>query len=91
MGLRQTLRDEVPFVLVLAIAVAGLCTVVISSQHWLRGVLIIASGLLVAGAARFVLPPRRAGLLAVRGRLFDTACYLALGGAIVLFGLLLPR
>ncbi len=91
MGLRKTLRSEAPFALVLAIAIAGLGSVVVSSQHWLRGVLIAASALLVAGVARFVLPPRQAGLLAVRGRLFDTACYLALGGSIVLFGLLLPR
>jgi Protein of unknown function (DUF3017) len=91
MGLRQTLHDEAPFILVLAIGAAGLCTVIIASQHWLRGVLIIASSLLIAAAARFMLPSRRVGLLAVRGRFFDTACYLALGGAIVLFGLLLPR
>jgi hypothetical protein len=86
MGLRQTLRHEMAFVLVLAITLIGLTSVVVASQHWLRGVLIIASAFVVAGVARALLSDRRAGLLAVRGRMFDVACYFLLGGATIGFG-----
>jgi hypothetical protein len=85
-GLRQTLRDEAAFAAVLLVALIGLTSVLVAPQHWLRGVLIIASSLLVAGAARGGLPDRRAGLLAVRNRMFDMACYLVLGGATIGFG-----
>jgi Protein of unknown function (DUF3017) len=84
---RPAVVRELPFAVVLLIAAAGLATVVVASQHWLRGVLVIASSLVVAGAARAVLPDRRAGMLAVRGKLFDVACYLVLGGAMIGFGL----
>ena len=81
MGLRQTLGHEIAFLFVLLISLIGL-----APEHWLRGVLIIASAFVVAGVARALLPDRRAGLLAVRGRMFDVACYLVLGGATIGFG-----
>jgi hypothetical protein len=85
-GLRQTLHDEAAFAAVLLVAIIGLTSVLVASQHWLRGVLIIASSLLVAAAARGTLSDRRAGLLAVRSRMFDVACYLVLGGTTIGFG-----
>ena len=40
---------------------------------------------------RLVLPTRRAGLLAVRSRLFDTVVYVGLGVLVITFGLALPQ
>jgi hypothetical protein len=84
--LRQSLRDEAAFAGVLLVALVGLTSVLVASQHWLRGVLIIASSLLVAAAARGALSDRRAGLLAVRSRMFDVGCYLVFGGTTIGFG-----
>ncbi len=85
-SLRDTVRDEAAFGLVLLIAAVGLLFAVVASHHWLRGVLIIAAALIVGGLARAVLTDRRAGLLAVRSRMFDVACYLVLGGTTIGFG-----
>ncbi|MEP6598602.1 MAG: DUF3017 domain-containing protein [Actinomycetota bacterium] len=89
--LRRSLADEAAFLLVLAIVLVGVGTVFVVPDHWLRGVLVVAAGLLAAGVLRLVVPRSRAGLLVIRGRLFDAVCYLMLGGMVVLFGVLLPH
>jgi hypothetical protein len=50
----------------------------------------VAVALLVAAAARLVLPERRAGLLASRRRLPDVAAFSILGLALLAAGLVLP-
>ena len=40
--------------------------------------------MLLAGVLRLVLPRQHAGLLASRGRWWDSFCYLALGAAILI-------
>jgi predicted neutral ceramidase superfamily lipid hydrolase len=83
-------RGDVPFLLVIAVMVAGFAYLHLNPQHWLRGVLIIGADLIVAGLLRLVLTPRRAGILAVRSRAFDVICYVALGVLVITFGLALP-
>lgn len=88
---RQTLSSNLPFVVVLSIVAAGILYATVVPEHWLRGVVVTAIGVLVAGTCRLALSDRRAGLLRVRNRIFDAACYFTLGGALILFGSLLPR
>ena len=91
MSLRHAVRTEVPFVTVLAIVVFGFFYMVVASGHWLRGVTVMACGLIVAAALRASLPNGRAGMLAVRGRFLDIVCYLALGLSVFGFAILLPQ
>ncbi len=88
---RQTLSSNLPFVVVLSIVAAGILYATVVPEHWLRGVVVTAIGVLVAGTCRLALSDRRAGLLRVRNRIFDAVCYFTLGGALILFGSLLPR
>ena len=85
------IRAELPFLLVLAGLVLGFGMVRVAAEHWLRGVLIIGADLVGAGLLRLMLPERRAGILVVRRRMFDVACYLSLGVLVVTFAVLLPR
>jgi Protein of unknown function (DUF3017) len=84
-------RRDIPFLLVLAVLVAGFVYVRIAPQHWLRGVLVIGGDVIAAGLLRLFLPARRAGLLVVRSRAFDTITYLGLGVLVITFGVALPR
>jgi hypothetical protein len=84
-------RRDVPFLLVLAALVAAFVYVRVEPQHWLRGVLAIGVDLIAAGVLRLVLPARRAGLLVVRNRAFDTVAYVGLGVLVITFGLALPK
>ena len=89
--LRRNVRDEAPFVSVLLIVAFGFVYVLVASGHWLRGVTVIAFGMVVASALRAALPAGKAGLLVVRGRLFDVLCYLSLGLLVFGFSILVPR
>jgi hypothetical protein len=87
---RTDLRN-LPMIIVLALAATGLGYAGAVPPHWLRGVLLLAFAMLLAGVFRLVLPVRQAGLLAVRSRVADVLCYAGGGLAIILFGLALPR
>jgi hypothetical protein len=89
--LRRNVRDELPFVTVVLIVALGFCYTLASGGHWLRGVAVMAGGLVAGALLRAVLPAATAGLLAIRGRLFDVVCYLALGLAVFGFGILVPQ
>lgn len=89
--LRRNVRDEVPFVSVVLIVAFGFVYVLVAAGHWLRGVTVIAFGMVVASGLRATLPPSKAGLLVVRGRLFDVLCYLVLGLLVFGFAILLPQ
>jgi hypothetical protein len=89
--LQRAARDEAPFVSVVLIVGLGFCYVLVSHGHWLRGVAVMAFGMVVGGLLRAALPDGRAGLLVVRGRLFDTLCYVSLGLAVFGFSVLLPQ
>lgn len=88
--LRMVDLHNAPALVVLAFVVAGLGYSAAVPAHWLRGVLTMASGLIVGGLLRAVLPARQAGWLAVRGRTFDVLCYLGIGTVLWLVGLWLP-
>jgi hypothetical protein len=83
-------RADVPFLLILAIMIAGFIYVRLSPQHWLRGVLIIGADMVFAGLLRLVLTDRRAGILGVRSRAFDVVTYIGLGVLVITFGVLVP-
>ncbi|MCL2780601.1 MAG: DUF3017 domain-containing protein [Actinomycetia bacterium] len=83
-------RDEAPFVAVAVIVVGGFGYLAAAPAHWLRGVLAVAAGLLLAGVLRAALKTARVGLLAVRSRGFDVVWYLATGAAIIALGLAVP-
>lgn len=89
--LRRALSTNLPFVVVLAIVAGGITSSALLPEHWLRGVVVAAVGVLFGGVFRVVLSDRRAGFLRVRSRAFDAACYFTLGGSLIVFGALLPR
>lgn len=76
------LRAEWPLVLVLTGIVAAVMLMVF--DRWRRGAFAIGIVALAAVALRAVLPEHRIGLLAIRSRWFDMACY-ALTGAVIIW------
>jgi hypothetical protein len=66
---------EIPFGVVLLIELTAVLSVAVAPQHWLRAVGGMTVGMLVAGFLRLTLSDEQAGLLRVRRRAFDVACY----------------
>ena len=81
-GRLEAVRTHLAFALVLLVAAVGI--VRIMEYHWRQGAALIGGTLVLASLFRALLPPRRAGLLAVRGRPIDVLSYAGLG-AFVLF------
>jgi hypothetical protein len=73
--------NEVALGGVLLAVVVGLALV--GQDHWRRGLLLAGAGLLVGAVVRLVLPSRVAGLLVVRGRIFDSIVLAVLGTAVI--------
>ncbi|MBV9594784.1 MAG: DUF3017 domain-containing protein [Actinobacteria bacterium] len=86
----RMLRGELMLVVVLAVVAVGFVILLVEGSHWLRGVVVMGSAFVLAGVLRLVLSERRAGSLAVRGRLFDVICYFVLGVLIITFAVLAP-
>lgn len=80
--------NQWPLVAVLACLAASLG--ITSTGHWKRGSFAIGCSVLLAGLLRAVLPSRVAGLLAVRGRWFDTVLLLLAGGTMLVVTLVVP-
>lgn len=78
------MREQIPFLLVLAVLVASFCYLIAAPRHPIRATLGIASAALLAALLRLVLPTVSAGLLAVRGRVVDLTIYLLCGVLVVL-------
>jgi hypothetical protein len=89
--LRGTDLRNLPMIVVLSLAATGIGYAGAVPPHWLRGVMLLAVAMVLAGLLRLVLPARQAGLLAVRSRFTDVLCYAGSGVGIVLLGLALPR
>jgi hypothetical protein len=85
------LRRQLPYLSVLVVAGTGIAYSLLDTSHWLRGVGVVGLSLLLAGALRLTLSDDGAGLLAVRRRAFDVACYWALAAAIIGVGNALPH
>jgi hypothetical protein len=73
--IRDQLRSNAAFVLVLLLLVAAPIYLFFAPGHWRRGTALIAASLFIAGAARAFLPVARVGPLVVRARWFDTLSY----------------
>jgi hypothetical protein len=82
---------EYPFALVLLIEAGGALWVGIAPQHWLRAIGVLAGGMLLGGLFRLLLSDEQAGLLRVRRRTFDVACYWGLAAMAILVALGLPQ
>ena len=81
-GWLGVVRTHLGFALVLLTAAVGILR--ITEYHWRQGAALIGAALVLAALFRAILPPRRAGLLAVRGRPVDVLAYAGLG-ALMLF------
>jgi hypothetical protein len=67
----------------LAVVFVGLVGIVAAAQHhWRKGLYLVAAALLLGALLRLVLPTRRAGTLAVRGKAVDVLTLVLLGGAV---------
>ncbi|WP_433166107.1 DUF3017 domain-containing protein [Kribbella sp. CA-247076] len=82
-------RSEWPLILSLLVAATGL--VVLTFYNWRNGVLVFSGAVLLAGLLRATLTDTAAGLLHVRGRMFDTAFLLGAGLAIGTLALIVPN
>ncbi len=89
--LRRRARAQAPLLLVLAIVVAVFVYMTVTPGHWRRGTAMIGVAMMLAGVLRLVLPAPHAGLLAARGRWWDSFCYLALGAAILIIDIRLQK
>ena len=74
------LRKQWPYALVLLTMAIGIVRIV--QYHWKEGSAWIGGALLVAAALRAVLPPRVAGMVAVRGRFIDVLWCVGLAACI---------
>ena len=75
-----------PYWVAFAGVIAGLGYLERGPQNVKAGTLTVAVAMLVAAAARLVLPERRAGLIASRRRLSDVAAFSILGLALLAVG-----
>lgn len=74
---------------VLAVAAVGLLR--IATAHWREGSVLLGVALLLAALLRVVLPPDRAGLLAIRSWAVDVLSYAGLGVVVVLLAVTITR
>jgi len=88
-GLRSRLAPEAPMALVLAVAAIGLLRV--STANWREGAVLLGGSLLLAAALRALLPPDRAGLVAIRSKAIDVLVYSGLGLAVVVLAVTITR
>ena len=87
-ALMRVMSAEWPLVCVLAVCTAGV--LVVLSEHFRRGTVLFAGGLVLAAGLRALLPADSAGLLVVRGRLVDVVTLTALGLGVLLAALVVP-
>jgi len=82
-------RSEWPLTLSGLVAAVGLVT--LTFYDWRNGILIFAGGVLLAALLRLSLSDNAAGLLRVRGKMFDTCLLAGIGAAIGLLALIVPN
>ena len=87
--LRSRIPSALPAALVATVAVVGMVLVV--TQHWRRGAVLLGVALLVAAVLRMVIPPDRVGLLAIRSRAIDVLCYSGFGVVMVVLAVTITR
>ncbi|ETA04243.1 hypothetical protein CcI6DRAFT_00012 [Frankia sp. CcI6] len=74
--------------MVLAGVTVGL--MLVFQDRWRRGMVVVGVVLVMAALARLVLPARRIGLLAVRGRAFDVSILLLFGVSVIILTFAVP-
>jgi DUF3017 family protein len=77
------LREQVLFLLVLAVFAGGFGYLIYGHGHWVRSTFVMGCAMVLAGGLRAAVPASRVGLLAVRARWIDALVYLALGGVVL--------
>ncbi len=84
----QTIGGAV-YLVVVATALTGLAITVLGA--WRTGVVWMGISLLVGGAARLVLPERKAGMLRVRRKASDVVMLLLAGVALIVLAVVVPN
>ena len=84
----QTIGGAV-YLIVVATALSGLAITVLGA--WRTGVVWMGISLLVGGAARLVLPERKAGMLRVRRKTSDVVMLLLAGIALIVLAVVVPN
>jgi hypothetical protein len=80
---RRWIVEQLPFLVVLVVLTIAFGYLLIDPGRWSRVTGLVAVAVLLAGVARLVFPTDRVGMLAVRGRVLDTLCFLVVGGLIL--------
>ena len=79
---------QAPLLTVLVTVGVGL--LLVSFDHWRRGLVLIGLALIAGALLRLLLPVRRVGFLAVRGRATDVALLAGVGLALTVTALTIP-
>jgi hypothetical protein len=87
----RRVRAQAPFLAVLAVLIVAVAYLGVAPSHWRRGIGIIGVAVLLAALLRVCMTRPQAGLLAIRNRGLDTACYLVLGVVILVADIRLPH
>jgi hypothetical protein len=77
------------YLVVLALSAVGLG--VVAFGPWRRGVALVGVALVLAALARLVLTELNAGMLRVRGKLFDVVALGAVGAVLILLAAVIPN
>jgi hypothetical protein len=79
---------QLPLLAVLLTVGCGL--LLVTFEHWRRGLVVIGLALVGAALLRLLLPVRRVGFLAVRSRPIDVVLLAGMGLALVVIALAIP-
>jgi hypothetical protein len=79
---------QLPLLAVLAVVAVGL--LVVTLDHWRRGIVIVGLALIGGAVLRLLLPVRRVGFLAVRSRPVDVVLLAGTGLALTVIVLTIP-
>ena len=82
------LLRQLPLLAVLLAVGVGL--LMVTFEHWRRGLVVVGLALVGAGVLRLLLPLRRLGFLAVRSRPVDVVLLVGVGGTLTAFALAIP-
>lgn len=82
------LLRQLPLLVVLLAVGVGL--LMVTFEHWRRGLVVVGLALVGAGALRLLLPLRRLGFLAVRSRPVDVVLLVGVGITLTAFTLAIP-
>ena len=82
------LLRQLPLLAVLLAVGIGL--LMVTFEHWRRGLVVVGLALVGAGVLRLLLPLRRLGFLAVRSRPVDVVLLAGVGVTLTAFALAIP-